>query len=851
MLLSFKLIKKMLSLVFKPTCKIKYLSCVIIAISLSITFGNIGIIKAQTPAAATAPSEVKADNLNDGQVRDLMQKAQASGMSDEQIRQAALAKGMPEAEVNKLQARINIIRTSKDDNAADKTKKTNGRQVNGDDKTNPEKTDTEKANNGPRSSASTIFGSELFNNDNLTFEPNLRIPTPQNYKLGPDDQIVINVYGNSQVDWRLNVTPEGNIQIPGIGLVNVSGKTIEQSTALIKSKLIQNHYAIGHGTNVAVSLGNIRSIKVILVGELNRPGTYTLSSLSTVFNALYASGGPSGNGSFRQIEIIRDNAVIRKLDVYDFLLKGSQKDNIKLEDGDIIRVPTYKVRVSLSGQVKRPAIYEVIPGESLRDVINFGGGFSDLAYTATIKVLQVTDQDRRVTDIKSADFNNYIPLRSDQYEVERILDTYENRVSIYGAVIRPGQFELSKGLTLTQLITKASGLLPDAFTSRGFISRLKIDNTTELISFDVKAVLNKTNPDITLKKEDVVSIPSIFDLRDQYKVTVNGEVRTGGDYSYAENMTVEDIIVQAGGFTEGASPKRIAVARRIKNSDPNQKNTPVAEVFTVDVDDKFKLNNIPFKLEPFDVVSVYNLPGYEKQKTVRIEGEVLYPGTYTLSTKDEKISSLVKRAGGLTISADVEAGSLKRIDNMGVDVEKSKLNVGELQSERYQRLEHLQKTLKDSTNSEIKQLNNEYIGVDLKKILKKPNSKIDLILQEGDVLRVPKEQQTVKVRGEVLFPSSVVFDNSKSFRSYINNSGGFAPNALKRRSYVLYSNGTVASTHNYFFFNSFPRIKSGSELVVPKSAPSKRLSVQEIAGISGALASAAAVLIGVLSLVRR
>lgn len=835
----------------KSTNQMKYFFNIVLVIFIFISFVNITTVKAQNTTTTADPittMPAKSDDVSDAQLRDMIQKAKASGMSDEQIRQAAIAKGMPEAEANKLQNRINIIRTSKDANATDATEK---RKVNKDGQTNTDdKTDNTSSAKTVDTGGPAIFGSELFSNNNLTFEPNLRIPTPQNYTLGPDDQVVINVYGNSQVDWKLNVSPDGYIQIPGIGLVSVSGKTIEQATGLIKSKLIGSHYAIGHGTNVAVSLGNIRSIKVTLVGEIVKPATYTLSSLSTVFNALYASGGPNNNGSFRQIQVIRDNMVIRTLDTYDFLLKGSQKDNIRLQDGDIVRVPTYKVRVTLTGQVKRPAIYEVLPGESLKDVIGFAGGFTDEAYTANIKAVQLTDQDRRVTDIKAGDFGNYIPLRGDYYTVDRILDSYENRVSIYGAVVRPGQFELDKGLTLSALITKAAGLRQDAFAARGFISRLKADNTTELIPFDVKAIVNKTTADILLKKEDVVSIPSIFDLRDQYSVTINGEVRNAGRFPYSDRMSVSDLIVQAGGFTESASSKRIEVARRIDNGDPNKKNSPTANISIINVDANFKVEGKPFILQPFDVVSVYTLPGYEKQRTVRVEGEVLYAGDYTISTKNERISDLVKRAGGLTVSADVEAGTLKRTNTLGIDAQKGKMDSAALQQEKLMRIQHIKKTLHDSTTNVDDQLRNELVGIDLKKILDKPGSKTDLILEEGDVLRIPKEQQLVKVNGEVLFPSSVVYERSKTLSDFVDNAGGFSPDALKRRAYVVYANGSVKATHSFLFIKSYPPIKAGSEIIIPKKSQRKGLSVSDFGAIIGTLASAAAVLIGVISLTR-
>ncbi|RYE17345.1 MAG: capsule biosynthesis protein, partial [Sphingobacteriaceae bacterium] len=495
-----------------------------------------------------------------------------------------------------------------------------------------------------------IFGADLFSNKNLSFEPNLKLATPINYIIGPDDQLNINVYGSSLVNWKLDVSPEGNINIPGIGIVNVAGKTIENATSIIKNKLSANNYAIGRGTSVQVSLGNIRSIRVIIIGQVNRPATYTLPSLATVFNALYAAGGPNETGSFRQIEIIRNGRRIRTLDVYDFLTRGSQKDNIGLQDQDIIRVPTYRTRVEMAGQVKIPALFEVLPGESLQTVINYAGGFTDSAYTARIKVTQISDQQRKLTDVVEADYNSYIPLRGDRYFIQSVLNRFENRVTINGAIFRPGEYELQNGLTLSQLIANAAGIKEDAFTERGTVTRLKPDNSVQILDFSVKDVLNKIG-DIVLQREDVVDISSIFDLRDKYTITINGSVRKPGIFAFGENMKVEDLILKAGGFAEGATSKRIEVARRVNDADPQSKSTRVAQVFSINVDSQLKLNSVNFLLKPFDIVSIYSLPGYEKQKTVKVEGEVLYPGSYTIQTKNEKISDLITRAGGLTVSA--------------------------------------------------------------------------------------------------------------------------------------------------------------------------------------------------------
>lgn len=803
---------------------------------------------AQSANAQALPqnlSNVNVSEISDSQLRQLLQQAQAEGLTDQQVLQEAANRGLPQDQVQALGKRIAAIRNS---------------TSNGD--INQQQSDTSafrprKLNYKPDSLQDTIvktkskadlfkplqlkiFGADLFRTKNLTFEPNLNIATPVNYIVGPNDQLNINVYGRSVANWKLTVSPEGNINIPGVGLVNVSGKSIEQATALIKTRLAANNYSVNNGTSVQVSLGNIRSIKVIMVGEVIKPGSYTLPSLATVFNALYSAGGPSDNGSFRQIEIIRDNRIIRKMDIYDFLLKGDQKDNIRLQDQDIVRVPTYKVRVEMAGEIKRPALYEVMPGETLQDVINFAGGFSDQAYTELIKVTQIFDNQKRLTDVAASDFKNYIPLRGDKYVVDHILDRYENRVTITGAVFRPGQFELTKGMTLSQLLKKAGGIKEDAFTERGNIVRLKSDNSKEQLSFNVLNVLNSPASDIPLNREDSVVISSRLDLHTKYKVTIKGEVRKPGEFAFADSMSVADLIIRAGGFTEGASAKRIEVSRRVFNSNPQIKSSQVAEVFTADIAADLKATDANFVLKPFDIVSVYSLPGFEIQKTVKVEGEVIYPGYYTIRKKDEKISDVIRRAGGFTAFADIDGSSLKRDNYAILGVDKTKADTTELNKERIERNareKRLQRSYRDSTKVDTTVYRNNYVGINLRKIIEKPGGNEDLILENGDILRVPKQQQLVRVNGEVLYPSAVVFNQDKSFKDYVLNAGGYSPSALRGGAYVVYPNGTVVGTRKFLFFNNHPKVKPGSEIYVPKKPVKKATSLQDVLSFTTGLVS--------------
>jgi len=798
-------------------------------------------------------SNVSVNSLTDAQIRQLLQQAQGAGLSDNQIVTQAESRGLPEDQGQLLTDRIAAIRskdgTSSIQNGPDTTMRST-RKLNyrpdGDTTSRQQEFDVYE------SLRPKVFGSELFRNKNMKFEPNLKLATPLNYIIGPEDQLYLNVYGKSVANWKVEVSPEGNINVPGVGIINVSGKTIEQATSVIRSKLSSSNYAIGHGTSLQVGLGNIRSIRVILLGQVTRPGTYTLPSVATVFNALYSAGGPNDNGSFRQIAVIRNNRVVRRLDVYDFLTRGDEKDNILLQDQDIIQVPTYRTRVELSGEVKIPGLFEMLPGETLSTLLGFAGGFTDQAYTSRIKVIQVSGQQRRLTDVIENDYGSYTPLHGDKYVVERILERYENRVKIGGAVFRPGEYELQKGLTLTGLITAAAGLKEDAFSGRGSITRLKVDNTKELIAFNVKDIENKTAPDIGLQREDSVSIASIFDLRDKYQVTVQGEVRKAGTFAYADGMTAEDVIIEAGGFSEGASPKRIEVARRVNNSDPTSKNSPVAQVFSVNVDRELKSGEADFQLQPFDIVSVYSLPGYEKQRSVKVEGEVLYPGYYTIEKKNEKVSDIIARAGGLSASADVDGGTLKRSNIAILGVEKNKADTAELQRERIERLNRLKKDYRDSTkvNEDTTELRNNYVGIDLKKILAEPGSSIDLLVEDGDEIRIPKQQQIVKVNGEVLFPSAVVYSGNKTLKDYVLNAGGYSPKALKRAAYVVYANGTVKGTRKVFFFNSHPTVKPGSEIYVPKKPEPRVNAGQQILGYATGLAAIGAIILGIIQVTK-
>jgi len=833
---------------------------VITALLFLIIVASSDVILAQTNY-----SDVKVDELSDTQVRQLMQRAESVGYNDAQLEQMAAAQGMQQGEITKLRARVAQLRKQggteepKTIEQAGDNQEGSGRAYDGSPLKSPNLADRSDAQlkDAFGNLIPKIFGSELFKNNNITFEPNLRMATPKSYIIGPDDQLLIDLTGDNEANYKLQVSPDGTIRLQYVGIISVGGLSIEQATSKIRSAMGGTYPSLKSGrTNVAVNLGNIRSIKITLLGEVVKPGSYTLSSLSTVFNALSASGGPNDNGSFRKIQVIRNNKIVATIDVYNFLLKGIQTGNVRLQDQDVINIPVYQTRVEMSGEVKRPALFEVLNTESLEDVINFAGGYSNKAYTAKIKVLQNTNKERRITDVNADDFSKYSPLNGDKYFVEAILDRFANRVEINGAVFRPGQFELETGMTLKTLIEKAEGLKEDAFLNRGYISRLNSDNSLSLTSFDVAKIMNGTEQDIPLKREDKVTISSIFDLRDEYKVDIKGEVRAPGTFEYAEGMTLQSLIQMAGGFKEGATPNRIEIARRIKDSDANSRTAKTADILNVNISRDLTLQDSAFVLQPFDIVSIRSSEGYQVQQQVKVEGEVLYPGIYTVTRKDERISDIIKRAGGLTSLSFAEGASLKRpgtkveASKSGTDKNKNAIDQSEEDKQKLANLQRIQLGIgvKDTAQliQEVESLESDLVGIDLVKILKKPGSKSDLFLEDGDVIRVPKQLQTVKVTGEVLKPINVVYSNNKSMKQYINGAGGFTYNANKKGAYIQYANGSVDAGSKFLFFNNFPKVKPGSEIFVPKRAPREKLGIAGVIGITSALATVAAVLIGVL-----
>lgn len=809
-------------------------------------------------------STLKVDELSDDQVGSFMTRAEQSGMTEQQLEQMALSRGMQPTEIEKLRKRVEKIKEEKGaTNDSDKFR--NRERKYSDEKYLTEKENIDKRineGNVEKSKNETanlifgilkskekaelvkleekIFGFSLFNYKRLDFEPSLNLATPQNYQIGPGDELIIDVWGASQQTYQQKITTEGYVLISNVGPIFISGMTIEEATGKIKKDL-SNIYAGLRGTNpntfIKVSLGSLRSIKVNIVGDVFFPGTYTLSSLATVFNALYAAGGISVNGSLRNIKVVRNEKTVAELDLYDFLLKGEQKGNIRLQDQDVIFIGPYINRVEIKGEVKRPALYDMKDKETIKNLLYFAGGFTGKSYSRRFKLIRKTLQENKIFDVSNTEIDTFYMVNGDELEVDSILNRFENRVEIKGAVYRPGIFSLDNASTLKQLIKKAEGLRGDAFKNRASIYRTKDDLTMEVIPVDLSVLMNDSvASDIKLQREDLIVIPSIFDLKEEYSIQIEGEVRRPGIYPYVANATVEDIILQSGGLLESASFARLEIARRVKNRMAENSSNQIAEIYQFQISQDLMLSNAAskFTLQPFDQIFIRRSPGYMIQALVKVEGEVAFPGTYSIANKAERISDLVKRAGGLTPEAYPKGARIVR-----------KLPVDEQM--RAKALKRLKELIRDSVKIEYLYENESAIGISLDKILAEPQSELDLFLQEGDVLRIPKQLQTVRISGEVLYPVIVRFDKRNRFRSYIAGAGGFSSSAKRSKTYVIYANGSVDQTSKILFFNHFPKIEPGAEIVIPKKPERKGLSTGEAVSLGSAVASLSLIIITIIN----
>ncbi|NSL89775.1 capsule biosynthesis protein [Chitinophaga sp. Mgbs1] len=811
-------------------------------------------VTAQNPAISKEQiRQMKVDNLTDDQVRQLVAEMKKNNIAFNDIDSYAQQKGIPDIEVSKLKSRIQQLGLDREldtksregkDNEQDDQKGT--RQV--DDATDEQTIDKKGQSREERELAKRrkrIYGSELFNNKNLTFEPNLKIPTPHNYRLAADDEILIDVYGYSEVQHRLKVTPDGYIRIPNLGPVYVNGLTMEEAKNRITKQLSTIYSGISSGnTAVQISLGNIRSIRVLLIGEVVNPGSYTLPSLATVANALYVSGGPTENGSFRSIQVVRNGQTVTTFDLYDFLAHGDLTNNIVLQDQDIVKINPYKTRVELSGEVKRQAIFEAKEGETLQNIIDYAGGYTDVSFRDIIRAYRVNNKEREVVNITAAEVSSFKLKSGDQFFVDSILNRFSNRVTIAGAVFHPGNYALEENMTIADLIKKADGVKEIAALSRGLIRRLQPDFTPAFINFNVQDVLTGKSS-LRLQKEDSVMIYSKFDLREEYGVRIDGEVNKPGYFSYADSMHLEDLILMAGGLKDAASTQRVEISRRIRGGQYNPKDSTKAIVQHFDINaDLSNAEANAFVLQPFDEVVVRRSPAYSSQANVAISGEVVYPGDYTINSRSERISDLIKRTGGLRAEAYAEGAVMMR--KTFINEGDSMLLANKLQV-FYNKLQDSTDIIRVQSTVDRKE---QLLGINLDQIMKHPGSKYDLLLEEGDIIKVPKKLQTVQLFGEVYFPKKVRFDEGYSFKDYIHGAGGFTSQALKRRSYIVYANGEVKNTKKVLFFNSYPKVKPGAEIYLPSRKEKRALTGQEAVGIASGIASVALIIVTILTRTR-
>lgn len=650
-----------------------------------------------------------------------------------------------------------------------------------------------------------IYGHKIFNTQALSFEPSENLATPQNYRLGPGDEVIIDIWGTSEDHLREMISPEGSIMIAQIGPVYLNGMTISDANKQIKNAFSRKYAGMSEAeTDVQVTLGQVRTIQVDILGEVATPGTFRMSPFSSVFHALYLSGGINDIGSLRNIQVLRNNKKVAGVDIYEYLFNGKTNGNIRLQEGDVIIVPPYEQLVSIDGNVKRPMYYEIKPDETIKTILDYAGGFTGDAYSGMVRLERQSGTENELYNIERGEFGSYRLKDGDMITVGTILDRYANRVELKGAVYRPGMFAIGRDIrTVSDLIRKADGLTDNAYDDRALLYREGPDMQLQIIALDLKNIMAGISPDVELKRNDIIEISSIDDLIDRGDITIAGQVTNPGTYPYAENMTVEDIILQAGGLLEGASTARVDVSRRIVDPTSVTATQQLSHVYSVSIDGGFAVGKGEhFVLKPYDRVVVRKSPGYGAQTTVEINGEVLFDGEYVLQRRNERVSELVKRAGGVIEGAYIKGASLSRkLTEAEYIARKETLRLAMANNQAGQA---------DSLALSKIEVSDTYnVGIDLQKALNNPGSTYDLVMQPGDVLYVPQEQSTVKITGDVMFPNAVVYEPGKKLSYYIDQAGGYGQQAKKGKAFIVYLNGTVAKAKK-----NTP-IEPGCQIIVP------------------------------------
>ena len=687
-----------------------------------------------------------------------------------------------------------------------------------------------------------VFGRNIFNTRNLTFEPSVNIATPLNYRLGPGDEVIIDIWGASQNTIRQQISPDGTINIQKIGPVNLNGLTISEANDYLKKTLNKIYNGLNNTndptSDIRLTLGSIRTIQINVMGEVVQPGTYSLSSFSTVFHALYRAGGVSDIGSLRNVQLVRNGKNIATIDVYQFIMKGNIQDDIRLQEGDVVIVPAYDVLVKIDGKVKRPMRFEMKKDENLSTLISYAGGFEADAYTRSLRVVRQNGQEYEVNTVKDLDYSVYKMRNGDVVTAEAILNRFTNKLEIRGAVYRPGIYQLNGKLnTVRELVNEAQGLTGDAFLNRAVLYRQREDLTTEVIPVDIKAIMDGTSPNIILAKNDILYIPSIHDLEDRGDVVIHGEVAKPDSYPYADNMTLEDLIIQAGGLREAASVVRVDVSRRIRNPHSTVDNDTIGRTYTFSLKEGFVIDGTPgFVLQPYDEVYVRRSPGYQAQQNVVVEGEILFGGSYAMTSREERLSDLINKAGGTTNYAYLRGAKLTRVATEG---EKKRMgDVIRLMSRQ------LGEAMMDSLGVRVE--DHFTVGIDLEKAIANPGSASDLVLREGDVVFIPKNTNTVTINGAVMVPNTVSYIKGENIDYYLNQAGGYSDNAKKSKKFIVYMNGQVTKVKG----SGKKQIEPGCEIIVP-SKSKKRTNMGEILGYATSFSSLGMMIASIANLIKK
>lgn len=749
-------------------------------------------------------TNVEVSKLSDQQIQLIINEVNARGLTIEQAAQMAQLQGASAIQVEELKKRISEMQQQNS-----QTEKTDIQPLLEKTKSSAKDKLSVKKSKEPTPIEQLIYGFQFFNTETISFEPPVNIPTPSTYAVGIGDELTITVWGASQKTYKLKVETSGAITIPDVGTVTVSGLEFNKVRELIRKRLITIYQGMtGNDPNTfcEVTLSNMRSIVVTVIGEANFPGSYTLPATASAFNALYLAGGPNANGSFRSIKVIRDNKTISTIDVYDFLINGHTTANIQLRDQDVLYIPVYEKRITTSGAFKRTGFFELIGHETLADLVRFTGGFGEKALNSQVSVTRITGREKKLLDINHSIFDSFILQNGDSVYSAKVINRFENRVSISGAVYLPGQYELSEGLTLSGLIDKAQGL-KESYYSRGMIIRLQSDLSPIIVPFDLDDMKNGGN-NPNLQREDRIVINDRFKMQQKQTLQIFGEVQRPGEYEYAGQMTLKDLIIKAGGFNEAASESFIELARRHTYSESEQILDEMVKLYQFDINRNLGLDQTAdtFYLKPFDYVYVRRAPSYQEQRTVYITGEVRYPGAYSIGSKSERVSDLIKRAGGLMPTAYIKGANMKRVNQ---------------QAE--QNIDILEKTIEDTLLAKVEnQITDGQLELRLERILKEPGTEFDYLLKDGDQINIPEFSQEVRISGEIRNPIGLAFENGKSLKYYVDRNGGFGEKASKRKVFVIYSDGTTQVTRN-LIWPIYPVIEPGCQIIIPPKVEKIRI----------------------------